>query len=496
MSEHRPDNGREGPRVRPVDLLLAAAPLLAFGLLAAFVLADPASGITSSNGPRTDEAWDMINARNLVLLGRWSTDDWNLHLVNVPYSAIVAAVFSLAGVGMAQARLVSIAATALTVAALGVGLRRSLGSKPALLAAVAFAGSTLVLFYGRLAFLEPSVAWWLTVGGLLTLRARSDRSGRWGLLAGVALALAVGTKPSAAFATAGILAGLAITGFRSPQVRRWLAGAVAAIVVAGIGWVLLVGLPNRDAIATDLRIWPSEPMFRSLGALVHDIATFPMRNDGFLRLGVPILAFGAAGGVLVFRGRLTLSPELAGLAAAVVGWLVLGLGLLVLAPYRPNRYEVPMLPALAILGALGWRCLGVAAATWPRFRFAASTGLVVAWLVLPGLVLYGSWMRAATYRLPEIQATVAAAMHPGDVAQGDLAPAFALRAPVVTIVSKPATRVNPGDLYATRGVRWYVGAAGSAPAWATRHAQAWAARTVLLCAPWSGGAPVCVWHLP
>lgn len=477
------------------DALLLAAPLIVFALLAAFVLADPAAHITASNGPNTDEAWDVINARNFVLLGRWSTDDWNLHLVNVPYSAVQAIVFSVAGVGMAQARFLSIAAVALTMTALGFGLRKPLGTGPALLASLAYGTSTLVLFYGRLAFLEPSVALGLTVGGLLSLRAGGSRSAQWGAVAGLALALAIGTKPSAAFAAAGLLVGLAVASGRSGAVRRWLLGALVTVAVAGIAWIVVIGLPNREAVATDLRIWASEPIIGSLHGMARLILTFPFRNDGFVVLAAPVIAFGVLGWLAAAAEWRRLAPVPRGLLGAATGWLLVGLGLLAVAPYRPNRYEVPLLPAFAILGAIGCSVM------IPRVRARAprvlpvGAGVVVAVLVLPGLLFFGSWIASATYHLPDIQARVAAIVPAGDVVQGDYAPAFALRAPVVTLVSRPPTRVNPGDLYVTRGVRWFVGPPGSAPAWAGLHPAAWAARTEGLCAPWAG-TQMCLWHLP
>jgi 4-amino-4-deoxy-L-arabinose transferase-like glycosyltransferase len=483
------------PARRLLDALLLLAPVVVFGLLAAFVLVDPATRVTASNAPATDEAWDIVNARNFVLLGRFSTDDWNLHLVNVPFSLIEAAVFKVAGVGMAQARLVSIAAVALTMVALGWGLRRPLGSGAALLAALAYGTSTLVLYYGRLAFLEPTVALGLTVGGLLALRAHDPRSGRWGIVAGAALAVAIGTKPSAAFAVVGILVAMGVVSARAPEVRRWLGGAVLSIAVAGLAWVVLIGLPNRDAVATDMRIWPAEPILGSLGSMVHRILVFPIHNDRFALLSAPLIVFGALGWVAAIRARRTLPSGTLALLTAATGWLVAGFGLLALAPYRPNRYEVPLLPALAILGAAGWSVFA------PRLRQAwpARAGLagvaVAGALVVPGLVLYGSWMTAAQSRLPDIQAQVRAILPGGAVVQGDDAPAFALLAPVEALVSHSSTRVNPGDLYVSRGVRWYVGVKGSAPAWATLHPVEWSARVSRLCAPW-GGHEVCLWQVP
>ena len=495
MNPGGPRAGRE----RVVDALLLVAPLLVLILLAVFVRVDPPSGVTTSNGPFTDEAWDVINARNFVLLGRFSTDDWNLHLVNVPYSAIQAAVFSVAGVGMAQARAVSIVAVALTVAVLGWGLRRAIGRGPALLAALAYGASALTLFYGRLAFLEPTVTLGLTTGAALALRADRVGSGRWGVLAGLALAFAIGTKPSAAFAAAGILAGVAMVGRRSPDVRRFLAGAVLAAMAAALAWVVLIGLPNREAVATDLRIWASEPLFASPGAMLHQVLTFPVRNDGFLLLAAPIVLFGLAGLAVAVRRRVALTGPSRMLLAVAIGWLVVGLGLLALAPYRPNRYELPLLPAFAILGGVG-AALGLPTLDrrWPGGSTVAAI-LVGLTVVAPGLLADASWMSRTGTTLPDIQARVGAIVPAGATVQGDLAPAFALTDPVVALVSRPATRVNPGDLYLTRGVRWYVGARTgaqtSAPAWARLHPGEWSARAARLCVPW-GGTEACLWQIP
>ncbi len=467
-------------------------------VMLAFLGADPAFGVTTSNGPFTDESWDVMNARNLVLLGTWATDDWMLHLVNLPFSVSVAAVFTVLGVGIEQARLVSIAATGVTVAALGLGLRRWVGARPAALAAIAYGGATLVLYYGRLAFLEPMVAMWLTLGALTVLRAGSHRAGRVGLLGGLLLALAVGTKPSALAATAGILLAVAIAGWRQPPVRRWAGGAALSIAVLGAGWIGLIWLPNRSGISDVLRIWASEPIIAPLRTVLRRIDTFP-DSDGFVALSAPLLAAGTAGWAMAITRWRALTPELRLLLAAATGWLVFGLGLLAVAPYRPNRYDLPLLPALAILVGIGARLASSAIARpatgrGRRTTWAAATALALV-LVVPGLLSYGSWMRSATYRLPALQALIAGVIPAGSATQGDYAPAFAMRARALTIVSRPATGISPGDLYASRGVRWFVGRPGQAPAWASLHQAAWDARQSVVCSPW-GSEQVCLWRLP
>jgi 4-amino-4-deoxy-L-arabinose transferase-like glycosyltransferase len=482
---------------RTTELLVSLAPaLLLFVVLAAFIAVDPPTGFTGSSSPFTDEAWDIINARNFVLFGHWSTDDWNLYLLNFPFSVSQAAMFSVAGVGIVQARVISIVATALTVYALGAGLRPALGRGPALLAAVAFGSAALVLYYGRLAYLEPLVALGVTVGTIGAIRATAQGSGRWGVVSGLALALAIGTKPSALFVSMGLLVGVGIVlGRSSPAARRWLVGAVVAIGLAGITWLVVLGLEHRLAIGGDLRIWASEPLATTPVGWVRRILGFPFRNDHMLILAAPLLIGAAAGAALAIRRRDTLSPTVRGLVGGAIGSLVLGFAVLAAVPYRPNRYEVPLLPAMAILTAVAWSLITEVLPLWSRNRWRAVGAVAIVGLVLPGVVMFWGWMRVTGSSLPGIQADVPSIIPPGAAVEGIYAPLFAMRAPAVTLVSRPWAGINTGDLYAVRDVRWYIGAAGTRPGWAASHPTAWAARQERLCAPW-GSTSVCIWQVP
>jgi 4-amino-4-deoxy-L-arabinose transferase-like glycosyltransferase len=371
-----------------------------------------------------------------------------------------------------------------------------LGRGPALIGAVAFGSAALVLYYGRLAYLEPLVALGVTLGTLGALRATAPRSGWWGVLSGLALAGAIGTKPSALFASIGLLLGVAVVLARSsPAARRWLIGAVVAIGVAGLAWVVALGLENRLAVGGDLRIWASEPLPRSVLGWVRRVLGFPFRNDRMLLLAAPLLIGAAVGSVFAIRRRHTLSPTVRGLVGAAIGSLVLGFAVLAMVPYRPNRYEVPLLPAMAILTAVAWSVIAELVGRSDAGRRRAVGTLVAAGLVLPGVVLFASWMLVTPSSLPGIQDDVASIIPPGAAVEGIYAPLFALRAPVVTFVSRPWAGINTGDLYAVRHVRWYIGAMGTTPGWAGRHPAAWAARQQRLCAPW-GSRTVCVWQVP
>ena len=85
---------------------------------------DPARGVTASTSPYTDEGWNVVNARDLVMFGSWATDDWRMYILNFPFSALEAAWMAAVGVGIVQARLLVIACGAVALGTLGIGLRR------------------------------------------------------------------------------------------------------------------------------------------------------------------------------------------------------------------------------------------------------------------------------------------------------------------------------------------------------------------------------------
>jgi MFS family permease len=468
-----------------------------FALLAAFVSADPVRDVTLSSSPFTDEGFNTVNARNLVQLGRWSTDEWNLYLVNLPFSLLAAAAFEVFGVGIASARLVSIACVSITAGALAWGLRRAVGGAWAVFAAVAFAASGLILFYGRLAYVEDLVVLGLTLG---TLLMADDRrlSFRWGLLAGAFFAAAVGAKPLAAFSAAGIVVALSLLGRPAAEIRRWLAGVVAAVAACGLLWLAVVWLPNREAVAIDLRIWAPEQLSLTPAGIIASISSYVGGDNdglpGFL-LG-PLLLLGVAGlaAIAVFHRRLDQTQ--ARLAAAAIGWALAGFAIVVIASYRPNRYLVPVVPALAIVAAIGLR----AASEWlaemlgpgspgPRLRARAlrlvPVALAIVLAAAPGLNWYYDWSRHATYTLPEIQKRFAALVPPGERVAGRESGLFLMRSKAIAVevqLTQRDTEANAGDLY-SGGMRWYLQPTVE-PAPPGVPASVWARREIVACATW------------
>jgi 4-amino-4-deoxy-L-arabinose transferase-like glycosyltransferase len=469
-----------------------------FAILAWFVRADPVTGVTLSSSPFSDEGFNTVNARNLVQLGRWSTDEWNLYLVNLPFSLLCAAAFQVLGVSIVSARLVSIASVSITAAALAWVLRRVVGGAWALFGAVAFAASGLILYYGRLAYLEDLVVAGLTLGTLAL--ASADRlSIRWGLFAGACFALAIGTKPIAAFPVAGVAIALALAGRPGRDVRRWLTGAAAALVALGLVWLVVIWLPNRDAVAMDLRIWAPEQLSLTPAAIAGSISSYVRGdNDGILKLLGPLLVLGAVGlaAIAVFRRRLDQSQ--ARLSIACLGWALAGCGIVLIASYRPNRYFVPVVPAFAILAAIGFRLISQWLAElakrlpWGRAARWARPGVPVALVAIaillaaaPGLVQYAGWSRRATYSLPEIQDHFATLVPAGERVAGRESALFLMRSKAITLevqLTQRDTEANAGDLYSA-GVRWYLQPT-TEPAPPGVPAAVWADRQTVACATW------------
>ncbi|HXP14379.1 MAG TPA: hypothetical protein VN907_03630, partial [Actinomycetes bacterium] len=113
-------------------LVLAAMVVV---LLVPFVGADPPRDLTYSNARVTDEGFNLNNARQRALFGHFATGDVDRSLTNGAYSAVAAVVFLATEPTLATGRCVSVAAVAVAVLLLAVGLAEPLGRAAALLSA-------------------------------------------------------------------------------------------------------------------------------------------------------------------------------------------------------------------------------------------------------------------------------------------------------------------------------------------------------------------------
>jgi hypothetical protein len=253
-----------------------------------------------------------------------------------------------------------------------------------------------------------------------------------------------------------------------------------------------------------LQIWPPQTMPAGPVDALQRLVSYlrPGPSDQVTSLALPLLAAGLAGLVAVAVRWRALTPGQRVLAGAAIGWLLLGLGVVALAAYRPSRYALPSLPAVAILAGFA---VQPARAWWSRLPGGgalgsagrgALAGLAVALLIGPGLAAQLGWALTADHRGPQLQEQVAAAIaeDPAPI-EGGLAPFFAMRAPVPIYVRWSLSSVNTGDLYAEAGVRWMLLTGTQFPAWADRHPEAWEGRQELGCYAWGEGRH-CLLHFP
>jgi 4-amino-4-deoxy-L-arabinose transferase-like glycosyltransferase len=342
-------------------LVLALAVL---ALLVPFAQADPPARLTGSNAPFTDEGFNLANARNRVLFGRFATDDVDRSLTNGAYSAVAAAVFRVTGARLAAGRAISMASLAAAVLLLAVGLAEPFGRRAALLAAAALGGSDLALEYGRLALVELLEVVLLSAAFVAVCAVRRRPSRALAALAGLLLAAAVSVKATALLPGLVLLVGPLLPALAARDRARLRAGLVAlgAAVAAALAWLALVALPNLERLRTALRIWPEVHYPRSPGALAARLGDYLAHSDHALGRSLPLLAATAVGLAAAATRWRSLDPRRREALLLAAGW---GLGLwaaIAIGDYAPNRYVVPALPGLAVLGGFGLDALAGLAA--------------------------------------------------------------------------------------------------------------------------------------
>ena len=320
--------------------------------------ADPPPNLSWSFAPYTDEGYNSYSARNMVLYGHWRVDDFFPFVVYPLFNYIMFVVFKLLGLGFVQVKLVSLLASVASVFVLYRLLREDSGPLVAGLAALGMATSFPLVMYGRLGLVESLQILCLLLTGYFFVRGLTRPWQMfWGGLLAVATPLLV--KLSAAFILPAVLfAFLAqiVTARHDAQARRllvrgiipWFAGAAASIVI----WLIAVYIPHRaDYLQYVLRHSLESPAGhpRGLGAYIFNSLTVGIRSGVSPRIAWTALFGLAALPVLAFGRR----PAFRFLAF----WFLFALLMLGYMNYRPDRYELVLIPALvaafaAVLGSI------------------------------------------------------------------------------------------------------------------------------------------------
>jgi hypothetical protein len=431
-------------------VLLAAAVLV---LLAPFARADPPSGLTGSNAPFTDEGFNLANARNRVLFGRFGVDDVDRSLTNGAYSAVAAAVFRVTGARLAAGRAISMACLAGAVLLLAVGLAEPFGRRAALLAAAALGGADLALEYGRLAFVEPLVVVLLTGAFVAACAVRRRPSPALAALAGLLVAAAVSVKATALLPGLVLLGGPLVAAVAARDRARVAAGlaALGAAVAAAVAWLAAVALPNLDRLRAALRIWPEVGYPGSPAALAARLGDYLADADQAVGRSAPLLVAAGLGVAAALAGWRALDARRREALVLAAAW---GLGLWVaiaVGDYAPNRYVVPALPGLAVLAGFGLDAVAGMAGRATALRPALVAAVLGVAVAAPGVGRFvagsdpGAGQRVAAER-------ALAARVGGGAVYGAYAPTLLFDTRVRTVTPWLPARANTDDPVGRFGV--------------------------------------------
>lgn len=140
--------------------------------------ADPPPWLSWSMALNTDEGFYTLDARHMVLFGTWAPGNFHDRLLSPLLSLLQQGVFSVLGVGIVPARLLSAVFGLLTIVAFWFGLRAAYDENTALWGALLLGLAPPVVFYNRMALQETPTVFWLVLAFSLWATSRRSQGSR------------------------------------------------------------------------------------------------------------------------------------------------------------------------------------------------------------------------------------------------------------------------------------------------------------------------------
>jgi len=425
-----PGLGRAGWGVALVALLVLPR-LLALD-------ADPPPSLDWTSGIWTDEGFYSYHARNAVLFGQ-THDEFHPEALSPVLDAVQRAVFHIWGVGLTQARAISVLCSLAALLFFWDALRRALGARVALMGLLLLGTDAVFGFYNRLALLETPAAL-VVCAAFWALTWEQPRA--W-VLAGALAAGALAFKTTfLLFLPLPLLIWLARRAWRP---AAWY--AVGAAVGATLYWVGWGAAHGAEVWRLNHYYWTHQSQPRSAGEALADVCRAllgPHRSVlGFLLTRSPVLTALALAGLISGRRR-PARPSLRRDTERLLWlWAASGLAFLAVTRYAPTRYDLVVLPALAGMAAVSLRRLplcggrkrirrGAVPQDWGggascmRSDVRRVRALVLALSVTIGLGQYAWWYGTRGYATRDTARTLARIIRPGETLAGDWAPNLCL----------------------------------------------------------------------
>lgn len=311
---------------------LAVLLALFAGLRLTHITADAPTALSWGRGPFTDEGFYAHNARNKVLFGSWSMDDYNYHFVSPVMSAVNFIVFKALGVKYKNMRLCAILFSILTMALIFLIMQRSYDLETALIAGFFMGFSYFWIMYNRLFISEIPMLFFLVLSWFFLRQGTVTDF----FIAGMAFMLALLSK-SLALNFVAVIAWILWNQRRNGiwQKTGWfLTGTVAVAVI----WLVLLVWPDPDKFFNFYRIFVSRISPK------HISQVYKVFNAEYFAY-VPVLS-----AVLLLALRWYRSfgelEEQAGI------WLVAGVTFLMLFSYTTTAYYLILFIPTVILASV------------------------------------------------------------------------------------------------------------------------------------------------
>ncbi|MFH0931135.1 MAG: glycosyltransferase family 39 protein [Candidatus Zixiibacteriota bacterium] len=323
--------------------------------------ADPPYDLSWSLGPFTDEGAISINARNMLFWGRWLMDDIFRMGVSPLLSVLYYLIFSLFGTGFIQIRILPVFLSLGTILLVFLILKKEGSLKAALLGAFFLTTSYLFVMHNRLALEETSLNFFLI---LSLFFLQSGEKKRWYLLlCGFSSAISV------LYIKIIGLPIILVTGFeifrwgfssRSPEKNKMIFRSLllyaGGFLLAVLIWFFTIFLPFKTPlityfVAVSVKSAGGHP--GNLGEFIRNLLNLGTSDKLYPRaFYLFVLAFLY---IFYFLGRWkeNLKNSSFRLDTLCVFWLLLGVLGLCYNFYHPIRYQMILLPPLAILAGYG-----------------------------------------------------------------------------------------------------------------------------------------------
>ncbi|MDQ2921787.1 MAG: glycosyltransferase family 39 protein, partial [Acidobacteriota bacterium] len=322
--------------------------LLIFGLRLIALRSDPFLKLDWSAGLMNDEGFNIHNARNLILFGHASTDEYNNMLFSPLYHFAQVGVFTVFGVGSVQARMISVGCSLLTLLFLWAGLKRAFDKRIAFTALLFLGLDHTNLLYNRMALMDTPaallavMAFYAFVRGAIQEREAITRNQKWLWLmaCGALIALAVTVRTVSIYLLAVPFVALGIQIFRGSAVEassssrskrrfsweEFVLLSLAAFGILGLYFLLWYWPHHAEMTAMShyyrARQIPSS--FARLGGNLYNAALGDMRGlSTYLFHHTPVVFTLALLG-LMLRPRTRAHP----VETYLIAWLLLGWGML------------------------------------------------------------------------------------------------------------------------------------------------------------------------